>query len=57
MSETLANVAVAAAILVSAFVVTQLFVRAMYRRCSSCGALNAKRRRQCRECGDPLPGA
>ena len=55
MSETLLNIAVAAAILIFAALVTQWFTRAMYYRCGSCGTLNAKRRDRCRDCGAPLP--
>jgi hypothetical protein len=55
MSETLLNVALAIVILgVSAFV-THLFARAMYVTCAKCHTLNARRRSQCRSCGEPLP--
>ena len=55
MGETLLNVAVAAGILGGSFVLTNLFVRKMYYRCRKCGALNAKRRSQCRMCAESLP--
>jgi len=55
MSETLLNAVLAIVILgVSAFV-THLFARAMYATCAKCRTLNARRRSQCRNCGDPLP--
>ena len=55
MSETLLNAALALAILgVSAFL-THLFARAMYVTCAKCRTLNARRRSQCRNCGEPLP--
>ena len=55
MGETLLNVAVAVGILGGSFVLTQLFVQKMYYRCRKCGTLNAKRRSQCRMCGESLP--
>ena len=54
MGETLLNVAVAVGILGGSFVLTQLFVQKMYYRCRKCGTLNAKRRSQCRMCGEAL---
>jgi len=30
-------------------------VRKMYYRCKNCATLNAKRRSQCRQCGEKLP--
>ncbi len=47
---------VAGILLVSA-VLTQLFGRAMYHRCQSCGVLNAKRRTNCRVCHQEVPQA
>ena len=55
MGETLLNALVAVGILGGSFVVTQLFVRKMYYRCRKCETLNAKRRSQCRMCGEALP--
>jgi lipopolysaccharide biosynthesis regulator YciM len=55
MGETLLNLVVAVGILGASLVLTQLFVRKMYYRCRQCGALNAKRRNQCRGCGEALP--
>ena len=55
MSETLLNVALAIAILGVSGLVTHLFARAMYVTCSQCRALNARRRTQCRNCGNVFP--
>ena len=55
MGETLLNAAVAVGILGGSFVLTQLFVKKMYFRCRKCATLNAKRRSQCRMCGEELP--
>ncbi len=55
MHSTLAQIAVAAAILGGAYVITHLFARAMYITCAQCRTLNARRRRQCRNCGHELP--
>jgi hypothetical protein len=55
MGETLLNVLVAAAILGGAAVFTRFFARAMYVTCRHCGTLNARRRTQCRKCGEVLP--
>ena len=55
MAETLLNLAVAVGILGLSAVLTGLFTRKMYYRCRQCGTLNAKRRTQCRACGQPLP--
>ena len=54
MWETFLNILLVVAILGVSAVVTQLFARAMYNRCPSCHTLNAKRRDQCRNCGEPL---
>ena len=55
MGETFLNVAVAVGILGASLFLTELFVRKMYYRCGRCGVLNAKRRNQCRVCGEALP--
>lgn len=55
MGETLLNAAVAVGILGLALLLTEVFTRQMYYRCRQCGALNAKRRSQCRSCGEALP--
>jgi len=54
MKDTLLSLAVFVGILILSAVVTQLFARKMYNRCRRCGALNAKRRSQCRMCGEPI---
>ncbi|OFW18057.1 MAG: hypothetical protein A3H27_14290 [Acidobacteria bacterium RIFCSPLOWO2_02_FULL_59_13] len=55
MWETVLNVAVLAGILGASAVLTELFARKMYYRCTKCATLNAKRRSQCRQCGEKLP--
>ena len=54
MKDTLLSLLVLAGILVVSAVITNWFARTMYRRCSSCGTLNAKRRTHCRSCGTEL---
>jgi hypothetical protein len=41
-------------VLIVPFVLTKLFVRKMYYKCTNCGNLNAKRRDHCRICGTAL---
>ena len=53
--DTIFNLAVAVGILGLSAVLTGLFTRKMYYRCRQCGTLNAKRRIQCRACGQALP--
>ena len=55
MWETLLSVALLVGILGASAVLTELFVRKMYYRCKNCATLNAKRRSQCRKCGQALP--
>ena len=45
------NIALLLFILGSSAAATQLYVKLAYYKCASCGALNAKRRTQCRICG------
>jgi hypothetical protein len=52
--DTLLTILVLGGILVASAVLTSLFTRRMYYKCPGCGALNAKRRSQCRICGSPL---
>ena len=52
MVSTLLNLAVAAAILGGAWLLTHLFARAMYIACPACRTLNARRRKHCRKCGE-----
>ena len=54
MRQTLLNIALVVGILGFSALVTQLFARAMYLRCSQCHTLNARRRSQCRKCGASL---
>ncbi|MFQ5658497.1 MAG: hypothetical protein ACE5G5_13220 [Candidatus Methylomirabilales bacterium] len=53
MRNTILNILVGGGILILGAILTQLFARAMYRQCRSCGTLNARRRTQCRRCGTP----
>jgi ribosomal protein S27E len=52
--DTLLTIAVLGGILVLSAVFTNWFTRKMYYRCSDCGNLNAKRRTNCRICGNVL---
>jgi hypothetical protein len=54
LKDTLLSVVVLAGILLVSALITNWFARTMYNRCSSCGTLNAKRRPQCRSCGNAL---
>ena len=54
MSDTLLSVAVLVVILVGSALVTQWFARTMYNHCPKCRTMNAKRRGECRNCGEPL---
>jgi len=54
LTDVLLNVAVAAVILIVPFLLTRLFVRKMYYKCTNCGSLNAKRRHHCRICSTEL---
>jgi hypothetical protein len=54
VGSTIAQIAVAVAILGGAALVTHLFARAMYITCPKCTTLNARRRTQCRDCGEEL---
>ena len=55
MMDMLLNLAIFVGILGAAAVFTEWFARRMYYRCRRCATLNAKRRSQCRQCGEPLP--
>ncbi len=55
MNDTLLNVALAVVILGGSAILTHFFARAMYITCAKCHTLNARRRTQCRSCGEPLP--
>lgn len=54
MKDTLVSLVLLLVILGGSFWLTQLFARKMYNRCSRCGNLNAKRRTNCRICGEAL---
>ena len=41
-------------ILGSGVVATNFYCRMAYRWCEACGAMNARRRRSCRKCGEGL---
>ena len=54
LTDILLTIGVLGGILVLSAIVTGAFTRAMYFRCAGCGALNAKRRSQCRVCSEPI---
>jgi len=54
MAETALGFLIVIAILGTSAYITQLFATRMYNRCSHCRTLNARRRIQCRQCGQPL---
>jgi len=54
LKDTLLSIAVLGGILVVSAIITNLFARKMYNRCTSCGTLNAKRRTHCRACNVEL---
>jgi hypothetical protein len=53
-SDTILTVVVIGGVLIIPLLLTNLFVRKMYYRCAGCGALNAKRRSNCRICSHEL---
>jgi hypothetical protein len=53
--DILLNIALAAFVLGSCVVATQIYVRLAYFKCAGCSSLNAKRRSACRVCGHALP--
>jgi len=55
MNDTLLNLVVFIGILGGAAIFTEWFSRKMYYRCGKCATLNAKRRSECRQCGQTLP--
>jgi type IV secretory pathway VirB6-like protein len=55
-SDILLTILVLGGILVLSAVLTNLFTRKMYYKCSECKNLNAKRRTHCRVCGNELIG-
>ena len=54
MAETALGFLIVIAILGASAYITQLFATRMYNRCAHCRTLNARRRNQCRQCGQPL---
>jgi hypothetical protein len=54
LRDTLLSLLVLVAILGASALITNWFARTMYRRCASCGTLNAKRRTHCRNCGTQI---
>ena len=54
MAETALGFLIVIAILGTSAFITQLFATRMYNRCTHCRTLNARRRVQCRQCGQPL---
>jgi len=54
LTDIILTIAVLGGILILSAVFTSLFTRKMYYRCGDCGALNAKRRAECRVCGNEL---
>ncbi|HEX8178265.1 MAG TPA: hypothetical protein VF525_01855 [Pyrinomonadaceae bacterium] len=55
MKDTLLSIGLLVAILGISALITQWFARTMYKSCTGCGTLNAKRRTHCRACGQALP--
>lgn len=53
-SDTILTIVVIGGVLIIPLLLTNLFVRKMYYRCAVCGALNAKRRSNCRICSHEL---
>jgi hypothetical protein len=54
LSDTILTIVVIGGVLIIPLLLTNLFVRKMYYRCAGCGALNAKRRANCRICSHEL---
>jgi len=52
--RTLLEIVLVVAILGGSALVTHLFARAMYVTCPKCRTLNARRRSECRQCGEAL---
>jgi hypothetical protein len=57
LGDILLTILVLGGILVFSAVLTNLFTRKMYYKCSECKNLNAKRRTYCRVCGNALVGS
>ena len=54
MGDTLLSILLVLAILGVSAVLTQWFARTMYITCPHCRTLNARRRTQCRACGEKI---
>ena len=54
MVESALGFLIVIAVLGASAYITQVFATRMYNRCPHCRTLNARRRIQCRECGQPL---
>jgi len=54
LKDTLLSILVLVGILAASAFITNWFARTMYNRCAACGTLNAKRRAQCRSCGEVI---
>jgi hypothetical protein len=54
MVQTALGLLLVIAILAASAYITQFFATHMYHRCTHCLTLNARRRDQCRQCGQPL---
>ena len=52
--DLLINAGLLVLILGSSALLTNAYTRRAYNRCSRCGSLNAKRRSECRTCGQPI---
>jgi len=57
LGDILLTILVLGGILVFSAVLTNLFTRKMYYKCTECKNLNAKRRTHCRVCGNALVGS
>jgi hypothetical protein len=54
--DALLTIAVVGVVLILPLLITNLFVRKVYNRCAACRSLNARRRINCRVCGELLIG-
>lgn len=54
LGDLLITILVIGGVLIVPFILTNAFTRWMYYKCGACGALNAKRRSECRLCGEEL---
>lgn len=54
MLDFLANAALLLLILGTSALATKAYANAMYNKCPACSSLNAKRRSECRICGEAI---